>query len=128
MLHFSMDCRIKSGNDAGECILAAQFFAPELCKIVARISEAQSGAASKRQIRSRISLRSSGLRRKGKAERRKAHCPTMSAPTDKSAKLICARRARCFQRAHLSALTLAALATGYYPMAQLQNRVSRGGR
>jgi hypothetical protein len=39
----------------------------------------------------------------------------MSAPTDKSAKLICARRARCFQRAHLSALTLAALATGYYP-------------
>jgi len=39
----------------------------------------------------------------------------MSAPTDKSAKLACARRARCFQRAHLSALTLAALATGYYP-------------
>jgi len=40
----------------------------------------------------------------------------MSAPTDKSAKLVCARRARCFfQRAHLSALTLAALATGYYP-------------
>jgi len=53
---------------------------------------------------------------KGKAERRKAHCPTMSAPTDKSAKLVCARRAHCFlQRAHLSALTLAALATGYYP-------------
>ena len=54
--------------------------------------------------------------RKRDAERRKAHCPTMSAPTDKSAKLICARRAHCFfQRAHLSALTLAALATGYYP-------------
>jgi hypothetical protein len=34
--------------------------------------------------------------KKGKAERRKAHCPTMSAPTDKSAKLVCARRAHCF--------------------------------
>jgi hypothetical protein len=44
-------------------VLAARFFASEFCSIVARISEAQSGTASKRQIPSRMSLRSSGLRR-----------------------------------------------------------------
>jgi len=38
---------------------------------------------------------------------------------------LCAAACRAARR--LSALTLAALATGYYPMAQLQNRVFRGG-
>jgi hypothetical protein len=32
-----------------------------------------------------------------------------------------------YLRAHLSALALAALATGFYPDGSAQNRVSRGG-
>src|ERR1700691_5994433 len=84
------------GNDEIECVLAARFFASEYCR-------------RRRHEDSPLQNR--------EAERRKAHCPTMSAPTDKSAKLVCARlRAVSFFAARrLSALTLAALATGYYP-------------
>src|SRR3984885_396675 len=90
-----MDCRIKSGNDDVRK-RSRDATASESCQTLSQEKRC--------------------FPKKGKAERRKAHCPTMSAPTDKSAKLICARRAHCFfQRAHLSALTLAALATGYYP-------------
>jgi len=85
------------GNDEIECVLAARFFASEYCR-------------RRRHEDSPLQNR--------EAERRKAHRPTMSAPTDKSAKLVCARlRAVSFflRHARLSALTLAALATGYYP-------------
>ena len=89
--------RAMLGNDEIECVLAARFFASEYCR-------------RRRHEDSPLQNR--------EAERRKAHRPTMSAPTDKSAKLVCARlRAVSFflRHARLSALTLAALATGYYP-------------
>ena len=62
--------RAMLGNDEIECVLAARFFASEYCR-------------RRRHEDSPLQNR--------EAERRKAHRPTMSAPTDKSAKLVCAR-------------------------------------
>jgi hypothetical protein len=62
------------------------------------------------------------------AERRKAHCPTMSAPADKSAKLVCARLRAAFLFCGTQPRTrLRHSPPATTPMAQLQNRVSRGG-
>jgi hypothetical protein len=77
-------------------------WAPEFCQATKPSHEA-------------VCVNARPCRRGREAERRKAHCPTTSAPTDKSAKLICARLRANDSRARLSALTLAALATGYYP-------------
>ena len=55
VLHLCMDCRIKSGNDDVKKLSRGASSAPELCS---------------RQRQEKV------LSSKGKAERRKAHCPT----------------------------------------------------
>jgi len=84
-----------AGNDAAKKLSRGAFFASELC-------------SPQRQEKV--------LSSKGKAERRKAHCPTNVRIADKStqsAQLICSRGCALLSlRARLSALTLAALATG----------------
>jgi hypothetical protein len=74
-----------------------------------------------------------GLCTKGKAERRKAHCPTNVRAADKctqSAQLICFPRRRAARLAARTPSGAHACGTRhrFHPMAQLQNRVSRGGR
>src|ERR1700691_3960151 len=101
-----MDCRVKPGNDEIEFILATHP-RPSFAKPFPR--KTKRGASSNKR----------------EAERRKAHCPTMSAPTDKSAKLVCARlravRHAAFRRSRSRHSPPATT-----PMAQLQNRVSHG--
>src|SRR3984885_14526628 len=53
-------------------------WAPEFCQATKPSHEA-------------VCVNARPCRRGREAERRKAHCPTVSAPTDKSAKLVCAR-------------------------------------
>ncbi|MGC1356500.1 MAG: hypothetical protein WA851_12020 [Xanthobacteraceae bacterium] len=99
VLHLCMDCRIKSGNDDVKKLSRGASSAPELCS---------------RQRQEKV------LSSKGKAERRKAHCPTNV--RDKRGVRTVFSSAPTFRRSRLRHSPPAST-----PMAQLQNRISRGG-